>query len=116
VIQSSGIRLKNFLGPTFGAENVNKVFTDSPVFPIYLVFTHVSLSFIVIIDFYNMETGLLNIMCQLTFLFEKKEILPVVAFYNYDFRVLLFEYFSNRVVGTCQTCYRYACPSLLSVL
>jgi hypothetical protein len=35
---------------------------------------------------------------------------------NHDFRVLLFEYFSNRVVGTCQTCYSYHWPSPLTAL
>jgi hypothetical protein len=43
----------------------------------------------------------------------KKETLPFVAVSSLHFRLLLSENFSNCVVGTC---YRYYCPSLLSVL
>jgi hypothetical protein len=43
----------------------------------------------------------------------KNSAIPII--FSCHFRVLLFEYFSDRVVGTCQTCYRYCCSSLLTV-
>jgi hypothetical protein len=32
-----------------------------------------------------------------------KQILPFVAFFNRHFRVLFFDYFSVRLMGTCRT-------------
>jgi hypothetical protein len=62
---------------------------------------------IVIVDFYKMETITFNTICQLASLFTiKKYILPFVAFFNCHFRELLYQYFSNSVVGTYHVCYR----------
>jgi hypothetical protein len=38
-------------------------------------------------------------------IYSEKEILPFVEFFNRNLQVLLFEYFANPVVGTCQTCF-----------
>jgi len=62
------------------------------------------------------ETIRFNMVYELSSLFATEERSAVRCIFNRQFRGLLFESCSNRVVGTCQTCYRYYCPSLLTVL
>jgi hypothetical protein len=72
----------------------------------------------VIVGFYKMEVIRFNKTCQLSSLFAMKEInriLPFIAFFSSRFRVFLFDQFSDREVGTCQTCYSCYCPGLLTV-
>lgn len=40
---------------------------------------------------------------------ERKKVLPIRVFSIIDSEYI-FEYFSARVVGTSQNCYRYNCP------
>lgn len=44
---------------------------------------------------------------------EKKSVLRIILIVTS--RVFLLEHFSDRVMGTCQACYRYYCPSMLAV-
>jgi hypothetical protein len=70
---------------------------------------------------FTIETINFNATCQLIFLFEmkkgrKKENSALCSTFNRHFSVLLSEYISVRVMGTCQTFYRHYCPSLITAL
>jgi hypothetical protein len=100
------------LGRPFGTENVDKVFfSDSPPFPSYDASYNDVPFIVVIVDFYKMETVRSRITCKFISLFamneRKKERKPIL---------LLFEYFSVRIVRNFQTCYRYYCPSMITAL
>jgi hypothetical protein len=106
------------LGRSFGAENINEVYFRFATVSELRRFTLVSLSLLRLSTF-TIETIHFNISCQLILLFamkEIKQILPIVAFFNRQFRVLLFGYTSVHVLGTSQTCYRYYRPSLITAL
>jgi hypothetical protein len=115
VIQSSTTILKEVVTEIIWRRNVNKVFTYSPLYPSY--------DFLRWCHFYychrrflqNRKQFFLHKMSTEFLICSEKEILLFVACFNRHFRVLPFEYFSNRVVGTYQR-YRYYCPSLLIVL
>jgi hypothetical protein len=76
------------------------------------------------VDFYKMETIYFNIIRRSAVLFVMKEvrngsrqIQPFVALSYGCFRAdyfLSLVYISVRVERTCQTCYRYYCPSLIT--
>jgi hypothetical protein len=64
-----------------------------------------------------METIDLNTICHLNSVCAMKERNSALrSMFSRHFRVLLFEYFPNRVARTSHTCYSYCCPSLLTVL
>jgi hypothetical protein len=94
-----------------------KNLTDSPSFPSYQVLTSVSLLLLWLSIFTKWNQLVLNMICLLNFLFSIKERnCSYLNIFNRHLRVLPFEYFSNPVVRTCQTCYLYYCPSLLTAL
>jgi hypothetical protein len=100
------------LGTTFRAENVNTVrsfATDTELRSLYVgVIYYCDGRFVKMV-----KKNRFNIIWQLSSLFSKKEkILYFVAFFSSHVRLFLFEYLSNRMVGTCQTCYRHYCPTL----
>jgi hypothetical protein len=65
-----------------------------------------------------METICFNIIRQPSLLFSAEEIDCYLFFSIFNRHVivglLLLDYFSSRVVGTCQTCYRYLVPEPVS--
>jgi hypothetical protein len=72
---------------------------------------------VVIVDFYRKKTIRFIVICEMSSLLATRERNSAPrSIFNWNFRVLLFEYFSNRVVGICQTCCLYYCLSLLIVL
>jgi hypothetical protein len=55
-----------------------------------------------IVYFYEMEVIGFDIICQLSSVFAMKERNSALcSVFNCHFTVLLFEYFSNRVMGSC---------------
>jgi hypothetical protein len=59
----------------------------------------------VIVDVQKTETVRFNIICQLSSIFAMKERHSSdCSIFSRHFKQLLFEYFSDRVVGTCQIC------------
>jgi hypothetical protein len=91
------------------------LFLDSPPFQSYDAFLLMSLLLLWMLIFIK-ETIRFNMVYELSSLFATEERSAVRCIFNRQFRGLLFESCSDRVVGTCQTCYRYYCPSLLTVL
>jgi hypothetical protein len=103
---------------SFEAKSVSKVFVAT-VSELRSFYVDVA-CFVMIVDLHKMETIHFNITCQFISLVTMKEkiqqILPFAAFFSRNFIVFLIEHFSVRVVGTCQTCYRYYCPSVITAL
>jgi hypothetical protein len=65
--------------------------------------------------FLHRNTWFWHIICQLSSLFAiRKKVLTFVACFNRHFEVLPFQYFTDRVLETCYTCYRYYSSSMLT--